>query len=61
MPGRVERRQSELEFAAAAYYLGKSPVEALCESAMKYAAAVIHNRHSRDKHKAKVGANGEQG
>jgi hypothetical protein len=51
--GRVERRETELEIAAVAYYQRKISLKELCDNALKYATAVFHNRKSRDKNKLK--------
>jgi len=50
--GRVERREVDLEIAAVAYYGKKITLRELCDSALKYATAVFHNRHSHTKSKA---------
>lgn len=52
--GRVERRGKALELVAAAFYERKASPEQLRDAALRYAAAVTHNRRSRERHKAKV-------
>lgn len=50
---RVRKRESELADIAAAYVKGDTDLDALRVAALRYAAAVFHNRRSRDKQKAK--------
>lgn len=47
--GRVGKRLEELANAAHAFSKGDASLRDLCEAALRYAAAVVHNRKSRDK------------
>lgn len=53
-PGRVERRQAELALTAAAYAEGRAELANLCVAALRYAAAVFHNRKSRERGKLRA-------
>jgi hypothetical protein len=54
--GRVDRRGAELELVAAAFYERKATAEQLRVAALRYAAAVTHNRRARERHKTRIAA-----
>ena len=47
--GRVGRREAELATMAAAFCHDKATLADLCRSALRYAAAVFHNRKARNR------------